>query len=105
MKTDDQKAAECLDAFKPLADAAKKVGHTPGPWSVIGDKIRRTDQGDLYIAISTSDLTLDFIAPRAMKAQHMANARLVAASPTMYEFIKSLAEKGDKDAAAIIANI
>ena len=34
-----------------------------------------------------------------------ANARLIAASPTMYEYINKLANNGDENAASIIANI
>lgn len=34
-----------------------------------------------------------------------ANARLIAASPKLYDFVKSLSEKGDADAAALISSI
>lgn len=37
--------------------------------------------------------------------QAEANARLIAASPTMYEYIKAKAQLGDEDAAKIIATI
>lgn len=33
------------------------------------------------------------------------HARLIAASPSMYSFIKKLADEGDSDAAALIASI
>lgn len=35
----------------------------------------------------------------------VANARLIAACPTMYDYIKTQAEKGDEDAAKIINSI
>ena len=39
------------------------------------------------------------------RAEARANARLIAASPTMYSYILSKAKEGDKDAAKIIESI
>lgn len=44
-------------------------------------------------------------AGMASDGTQMANARLIAASPTMYEYIQKQAKGGDEDAAQIIRSI
>ena len=73
------------------------AAHTPGPWRVGLDKnsVRDSDEG--YIA----DCQNRF----ADKTTVEANARLIAASPSLYDFVKSKADHGDADAAQLIASI
>lgn len=41
----------------------------------------------------------------AIEAEAWANARLIAASPTMFDYLKRKASEGDSDAVRIIASI
>ena len=62
--------------------------HTPGPWEV-------TDDGCIYFKDGFIGEAYDFnpglYGEKEEKAPMMANARLMAAAPEMYEFIKDLA--------------
>lgn len=62
---------------------------TPGPWRVIGNELRH-EKGDAYAVIQTSSLAIDIIAPSAMDAEHMSNARLIAAAPALYEALRNI---------------
>ena len=68
-------------------------GFTPGPWIVDYRK-----PNDLWIHGQDGE----WIANLAGKK---ADARLIAASPTLYEYVKKMADKGDKDATELIAGI
>ena len=72
---------------------------TSGTWTASpeeGTTEWRVDAGTWGIAIC-----VDFPGDGEVEA----NARLIAASPTMYEYINKLANNGDENAASIIANI
>ena len=72
---------------------------TSGTWTASpeeGATEWRVDAGTWGIAICA-----DFPGDGEVEA----NARLIAASPTMYEYINKLANNGDENAASIIANI
>ena len=72
---------------------------TSGTWTASpeeGTTEWRVDAGTWGIAICA-----DFPGDGEVEA----NARLIAASPTMYEYINKLANNGDENAASIIANI
>jgi hypothetical protein len=76
--------------------------HTPGPWrtgcggeSAYRETIIRAD--NLKLAqVWSHTVPLD---------EAIANARLIAAAPTLFEYAKQQAEKGDENAARIIAEI
>lgn len=80
--------------------------HTPGPWRVdvaessapgMGSDVVRVDvmKGEQRIAGVT-------VRPGS---RALSNARLIAASPTMYEYVARRAEGGDADARAIVEAI
>jgi hypothetical protein len=61
---------------------------TKGPHRVIGDELQYVN-GDLYAVIQTPHAAIDIIAPKVMKDEHMANARLYAAAPDLYKALKA----------------
>lgn len=79
----------------------KQSKHTPGPWSyaIEGDEIT-INCGDIYGAATMPQDNEDF-----PKYEQAANARLIAASPEMYDFILERAQAGDKEAQSIISDI
>lgn len=71
------------------------MGHTKGPWKVIREEWKSLSihgSDDRFIA----DVSLHYDTAES-------NARLIAASPRLYEYVKVQAMKGDSDAAKIIA--
>ena len=77
--------------------------HTPGPWevrSLIGENLSVCDPSigpGLYpLAQSIEGHT---------EREQLANARLIAAAPTMYEYIKRQADLGDLTAQSILATL
>lgn len=81
-----------------------KKSFTPGPWE---KQMLKEAYGDHHFAIDTSsEFVMSFIAPVGMSVEEAeANAHLIAASPTMYAYIKKQAEKGCEDAKKIISSI
>lgn len=85
--------------------------HTPGPWEVshgghgsphgfVIDEyfvLNRTVADDVAIAA-------DIVDP-ATQMPSEANARLIAAAPTMYDFVQHAADHGDANAKAILEAI
>lgn len=69
--------------------AAATGGHTAGPWAVVGE-LRRNSHNEPYAVIQTSLGAFDLVAPRIMEDSHMANARLIAAAPAMFEALSKL---------------
>ena len=58
--------------------------HTPGPWKAVGDKIYTKDVrqvATIYPIVNPEDVN-------AMES--MPNARLIAAAPEMFEFIRKV---------------
>ena len=87
-------------------------GWTPGPWRALHP--RETLQAGFKIACEGKKQhgggnAICTVRPanRSWEAEDEAeaNARLIAASPTMAEYIKKQADKGDADAAEILAII
>lgn len=72
--------------------------HTNGPWRFVG-KFGAGWLVDPNIAVVYGG------KPTGHDVDGESNARLIAASPRMYDFIKHLADEGDADAAALIAAI
>lgn len=79
--------------------SAQTSAHTPGPWHVCGgshpDKVLAAD----------SNLIADCSHPNRPPHFGEANARLIAAAPTMYSYIAKKAAEGDSDAKDIIDSI
>ncbi len=79
--------------------------HTPGPWKwdgkdlwKVGDSLWSEDNPHIYTGINLDE-----------KLRHSpvlkANARLIAAAPTMYDYLTLLASGGDDKAHEIISQI
>lgn len=82
---------------------------TPGPWAWYGPTRGEglTFTHEAHVGPGEGN---DACGPIAAVSgdddeEAVANARLIAACPTMYEFIRKEAQEGDADAAAIIATI
>ena len=89
-----------INKLRRLAQAA-----TPGPWYATGKLTRYVEariDGGLIQEVAACGPTK---ADGGYGPQQEANARLIAASPIMYEYINNLAKNGDENAASIIANI
>lgn len=88
--------------------------HTPGPWHVEDDgfghlSVRSGNARDigrgtvLYIASEVGGLRR---GPNFEdRSEQQANARLIAAAPTMYDFVQLSADHGDYNAKAILEAI
>lgn len=74
-----------------------KAKHTPGPWMY-----HKQLNGSLTFFGENGNRA---ILSAARLINQEANARLIAASPTMYEYINQRANEGDAHAAKIIASI
>jgi hypothetical protein len=77
--------------------------HTPGPWRI-------GDAGKTVFGPKTdapSPVTIASIAPssRTTPEEKQANAQLIAAAPTMYNYLSLLASRGDNEAHEIIKSI
>ncbi|MCS7821924.1 hypothetical protein N0019_26590 [Pseudomonas aeruginosa] len=81
-----------------------KQSHTPGPW-----EIERYSDGLIQIvggirAVSDHEEHVTTVVEAVTRGDE-ANARLMAASPRMYDFIARLAADGDNEAAEILESI
>lgn len=75
------------------------TAHTPGPW------VAETYQGrTTRLRVRTAEQAVTICQVTALIHKE-ANARLIAASPTLYEYVAKKANEGDADAARIIASI
>ena len=80
--------------------------HTPGPWFITGGATR-------YIEARIGDGLIQEVAAcgptmadvRGYDQQQEANARLIAAAPTMHEYIAKRADAGDNEAKQILESI
>ena len=81
--------------------------HTPGPWEAETDGHRPfiwgpLDAGDanrLGVVATAAKMSAEYHWP------WQANAHLIAAAPTMYAYIATLAELGDENAQVLIDEI
>ena len=79
--------------------------HTPGPWVVVGSRTKYVEArlvGSLMQEVAACGPTL---ADEGYGQQQEANARLIAAAPTMYEYIASSASNGCAEARKIMEAI
>lgn len=81
--------------------ANERVQHTQGPWEVDGIEITYGGQG-ICLMGEPAQYAGDFAR---MLPNYEANARLIAASPTMYEYVAKRAAGGDTEAATIMEEI
>ena len=96
----------------------QKAAHTAGPWSLttvptsagschqIGPfPTRRPDGAPTFACIYADGIRIgiDERLPNAIELA--ANARLIAASPTMYDYLVERAQSGDARAASIVEAI
>ena len=80
--------------------AETKSGHTPGPWSYEKSHPNAGSYATIRGADGEALCHIGLVMPAD---EH--DARLIAASPTMYEYVRRKADEGDRYAAAIIAAI
>jgi len=80
--------------------------HTPGPWAVDDEMPTRVeainDEDELLIRPIVAICTgFGYTHPDGRR-DDMDNARLIAASPSMYEYIKRRAALGDNEAITVL---
>ena len=81
---------------------SSEMAHTPGPWKIT--KCRAGKNGTaLSIWRNNGDEKNTGFKTIAMNVHHEPDARLIAACPTMYEYIIKKANEGDAEAARIVA--
>ena len=85
----------------------QKAAHTPGPWQIEWN-VAQGGEGH-YITVSNDMGELSRIAAVLFHddadGETRANARLIAASPTMYDYLVERAQSGDARAASIVEAI
>ena len=72
-------------------------GHTPGPWAATYDPTRDSWRID--------SVACPIATVWGLSANVAANARLIAAAPTMHDYIANRAAASDAEAIAILENI
>lgn len=87
----------------------KKVSHTPGVWQINDDPMKwhSTDEAYKIIVYAENQKRIalcykDAKAVYVNEHEAEANAKLIADSPLMFEYIQKLAHAGDTEAQAII---
>lgn len=76
-------------------------GHTPGPWVAY----RTVAPRGWNIEAHDGTYTVAVARDGSSSPQNVANARLIAASPRMYDYIAVKARAGDKEAQEIISGV
>lgn len=87
-----------------LAGQAPAGQPTPGPWRMAASLRGRT----IVESSSVNSRVCEMARPHLLDgwpAEMDANARLIAASPTLYAYVAAKAAEGDADAARIISSI
>jgi hypothetical protein len=77
---------------------------TKGPWTIRG-RGHAGNGADIIIGADKNYVAQTGQWSPQYKAEQRANAHLIAASPTMFEYIKSKADSGDTEASKIISEI
>jgi hypothetical protein len=87
------------------APVATQTAHTPGPWEIDGDTIQGAPElnGEQPHAVEATCVAVVLSRERGSyrhypKERATANARLIAASPSLYAFVKARADAGDTEA-------
>ena len=88
------------------------MSHTPGPWKLDGSSITAQWEDGETVQVALLSTTRwagtnpkEREASNRMKRENEANARLIAACPTMYNYVSRQANEGDKWAQKIIGKI
>lgn len=83
------------------------TAHTPGPWKVEGRAAvsAHHNAGDPRMEFWICEEINGDRRPGATTGRPIDNARLIAAAPTMYDFVQRAAKDGDADAKAIMEAI
>ena len=73
--------------------------HTPGPWHVDSTHVRHAiNTENVHVAMAN-------IGPGLTQEEAIANARLIAAAPRMYEYIENRAKLGSLTARKLLEEI
>ena len=74
--------------------------HTPGPWDV-------EPKGSRHFVDGPDGLTVAYLDRAGVRerAEIEANARLIAAAPTMFDYLTLLASRGNDEAHEIIKKV
>ena len=80
--------------------ASTRPAHTPGPWDV-------EPKGSRHFVDGADGLTVAYLDRAGVRerSEIEANARLIAAAPTMFDYLTLLALRGDNEAHEIIKKI
>lgn len=84
-----------------------KRKYTKGPW-IVGEKNNPKDDSHSLGIVAEGDfgwIIADMCSDLPNEIDQEANARLIAASPSMYEFIKEESLKGNKKAIDLLRTI
>jgi hypothetical protein len=81
--------------------------HTPGPWEIVENAWSTTTirSGDTTVAVLSCEEEATEDNQFELEAIQKANAKLIAAAPKMYDYIKLLASSGDLQAIHILESI
>lgn len=97
---------------KSVTPGGSVAGHTPGPWrSIIDDTggqwsgwplcVCPVGDDDRSVVRTGGQWPYEWDA-HTSQAEAVANARLIAASPAMYDYVASKADAGDEEALKIV---
>ena len=83
----------------------QKAAHTPGPWKFGKELTARSGEWLVSFDAGSKGRGIAIAETRAGSGNEEANARLIAASPTMYDYLVERAQSGDARAASIVEAI
>lgn len=80
----------------PTQPRSATARHTPGPWSIHNAKIMHTEWPRFHTVVQGDSIYLAYVFSDESKfpGSLEANARLIAASPRMYDFTAKMAATG-----------
>lgn len=81
------------------------IKHTPGPWKFGKELTARSGEWLVSFDAGSKGRGIAIAETRAGSGSEEANARLIAASPTMYDYLVERAQSGDARAASIVEAI
>ena len=94
-----------LEKVKTMTTETKAAQHELGPWRDTGELSRDSSTCGSYTTTIESEERFLAVVYGKDKSSCIANARLIAACPTMYDYINKKAGEGDAEAQSIIAAI
>ena len=83
----------------------QKAAHTPGPWKFGKELGARNGEWLVSFDAGSKGRGIAIAETRTGPGSEEANARLIAASPTMYDYLVERAQSGDARAASIVEAI